>query len=293
MPGAVSTPATNPTHFPLAALRRSSPSPPVQALPSASAGATTTTATPPPPPTHHLIRLVPQLESRHSLRFDPISRSLKPGDNPIRIGRFTDRSGLGLAALAAASQSSSKLAFRSKVVSRAHAELWVDAEGKFWIRDTKSSSGTFLNGVRLSVAGEESKEWCVRDGDMIQLGVDYQGGEEDVYKSVKMRVEVGREWQRGVNKFNSNAMKNLKALANTVAEAASETCATGRPTGKSLGLPDCCICLFPVSIRQALFLAPCSHTFHYKCIRPVIHSHWPGFCCPLCRTFADLEEEVE
>lgn len=88
-------------------------------------------------------------------------------------------------------------------MSRAHAELWVDAEGKFWIRDTKSSSGTFLNGVRLSVAGEESKEWCVRDGDMIQLGVDYQGGEEDVYKSVKMRVEVGREWQRGVNKFKS------------------------------------------------------------------------------------------
>jgi hypothetical protein len=51
--------------------------------------------------------------------------------------------------------------------------------------------------------------------------------------------------------------------------------------------------LFGVTIRQALFIAPCSHTFHYKCIRPLLESHHPGFSCPLCRTFADLEEDVE
>ena len=51
--------------------------------------------------------------------------------------------------------------------------------------------------------------------------------------------------------------------------------------------------LFSVSIRQALFIAPCSHTFHYKCIRPLLESHHPAFSCPLCRTFADLEEDVE
>lgn len=51
--------------------------------------------------------------------------------------------------------------------------------------------------------------------------------------------------------------------------------------------------LFTITIRQALFIAPCSHTFHYKCIRPLIESHFPGFSCPLCRTFADLEEDVE
>jgi hypothetical protein len=48
-----------------------------------------------------------------------------------------------------------------------------------------------------------------------------------------------------------------------------------------------------VTIRQALFIAPCSHTFHYKCIRPLLDSHHPAFSCPLCRTFADLEEDVE
>jgi len=51
--------------------------------------------------------------------------------------------------------------------------------------------------------------------------------------------------------------------------------------------------LFAVSIRQALFIAPCSHTFHYKCIKPLLEAHHPAFSCPLCRTYADLEEDVE
>ena len=55
-----------------------------------------------------------------------------------------------------------------------------------------------------------------------------------------------------------------------------------RPTG-----------LFGVTIHQALFIAPCSHAFHYKCIRPLLETHHPAFSCPLCRTFADLEEDVE
>lgn len=93
-----------------------------------------------------------------------------------------------------------KLAFKSKVVSRAHAELWLE-HGKFFIKDTKSSSGTFLNHLRLSPAGQESKPFQLRDGDILQLGVDYQGGSEDIYKSVKIRVEVGREWQAAANAF--------------------------------------------------------------------------------------------
>jgi hypothetical protein len=51
--------------------------------------------------------------------------------------------------------------------------------------------------------------------------------------------------------------------------------------------------LFSVTIQQALFIAPCSHAFHYKCIRPLLETHHPSFSCPLCRTFANLEEDVE
>ncbi len=147
----------------------------------------------------HRIRLVPHLDSRRSLRFDPICRDVREGEPPLRIGRFTDRSGLGLAA--ANALGSNKLAFKSKVVSRAHAEIWAEAGGKFFIKDTKSSSGTFLNHVRLSPANTESRPSELRDGDLLQLGVDYQGGTEDIYKCVKIRIEVGREWQAHSNPF--------------------------------------------------------------------------------------------
>lgn len=214
---------------------------------------------------------------------------MKEGDLPLRIGRFTDRSGIGLAAVNALG--SNKLAFRSKVVSRAHAEIWVEHGAKFYIKDTKSSSGTFLNHVRLSPANTESRPFQIKDGDILQLGVDYQGGAEDIYKSVKIRVELGREWQAAPNAFNTSALKNLKTLA--VPSVIPSKSTGGAKLGPKSQIPDCCICLFGVTIRQALFIAPCSHTFHYKCIRPLLESHHPGFSCPLCRTFADLEEDVE
>ncbi len=68
---------------------------------------------------------------------------------------------------------------------------------QFFIRDSKSSSGTFLNHIRLSNPNQESRPFSIKDGDVIQLGVDYQGGTEEMYRCVKMKVEVGRERQRG------------------------------------------------------------------------------------------------
>ncbi|KAI0049344.1 SMAD/FHA domain-containing protein, partial [Auriscalpium vulgare] len=238
----------------------------------------------------HRIRLVPQIDNRRSLRFDPITRDVSEGDTALRIGRFTDRSGLGVAA--ANALGSNKLAFKSKVVSRAHAEIWCEQPAKFFIRDTKSSSGTFLNHVRLSAANQDSRPFELKDGDTLQLGVDYQGGTEDIYKCVRIRVEIGREWQTTANKFNTNAIRQLKELATPQLPEASDK----RPTNTKTGFPDCCICekgLFSVTIQQALFIAPCSHAFHYKCIRPILELHHPGFSCPLCRTFADLEQDVE
>ena len=74
-----------------------------------------------------------------------------------------------------------------------------------------------------------------------------------------------------------NTLKVIRSL--TTATAASST--------------DCCICLFRIASFQSLFVAPCSHVYHYKCIRPLLMANHPGFLCPLCRTFADLEDTVE
>lgn len=50
-----------------------------------------------------------------------------------------------------------------------------------------SSSGTFVNRVRLSPTNETSIPLELKDGDAIQLGVDYQGKDE------KEQEEIGHD----------------------------------------------------------------------------------------------------
>ncbi|GJJ71263.1 E3 ubiquitin-protein ligase DMA1/2 [Entomortierella parvispora] len=222
-----------------------------------------TSAAPAAPPVPH-IRIVPHLDAPRSLHFEVVDKDVPQGF-VLKIGRFTDKQALP-----------NRVTFKSKVVSRGHAEIYTD-QGKFYIRDTKSSSGTFLNHARLSPPGVESKPTQLKDGDVIQLGVDYQGGTQEIYRCVKMRLELNRSWQQQANPFRLNTLKAIRSL--TTANAASST--------------DCCICLFRIASFQSLFVAPCSHVYHFKCIRPLLMAHHPGFQCPLCRTFADLEDSVE
>lgn len=45
---------------------------------------------------------------------------------------------------------------------------------------------------------------------------------------------------------------------------------------------------------QSLFVSPCSHTWHFKCIRSLLHSpQYPNFVCPNCRAAVDLEDDVD
>jgi pSer/pThr/pTyr-binding forkhead associated (FHA) protein len=57
------------------------------------------------------------------------------------------------------------------VLSRNHAIIWYE-DGRFYLRDTKSSNGTFVNNQRLSKGGEESAPKELLSGDLIQFGVD-------------------------------------------------------------------------------------------------------------------------
>lgn len=257
--------------FPLPAPSTSLPAP--SALRASPGPAATGTAEAGAAPAHRL-RLVPHIDSRRSLRFDAITRNVREGDQPLRIGRFTDRSGMGVSA--ANALGSNKLAFKSKVVSRAHAEIWCEGGGKFFIKDTKSSSGTFLNHVRLSAAAADSRPFELRDGDTLQLGVDYQGGNEDIYKCVRMRVEIGREWQMGANAFkyvftlssflvcnilihccSTAAFKQLRAFSQPV-KSGNDAGAGKKVAHAKSGFPDCCICAssshypFPFSCPYAL-----------------------------------------
>ena len=47
---------------------------------------------------------------------------------------------------------------------------------------------------------------------------------------------------------------------------------------------------------QSLFVAPCAHAWHYKCIRPLLegkNSTYPQFLCPNCRAYTDLTADVD
>jgi hypothetical protein len=54
---------------------------------------------------------------------------------------------------------------------------------------------------------------------------------------------------------------------------------------------ECCICINSMAPFQALFLAPCSHCFHYKCVTTLLGAGFM-FQCPLCRQVANLEASV-
>lgn len=228
------------------------------------------------------IRFIPHVEtraSRPSLHFSAVSRTLKNATTVVRVGRYSERDTV------TADDNSLPVGFKSKVVSRRHCEFWCTS-GQWYVKDVKSSSGTFLNHVRLSSPGVESRPYPVNDGDVVQLGIDFKGGEEVIFRCVKIRVECNRGWQKSLNNFNTSTHKRLLKSAGVNKSRDSDTA--------SVNSSECSICLNPVAPCQALFVAPCSHVWHYKCVRNLIHGpNWPNFLCPNCRFVADLEADVE
>ncbi|KAI9247241.1 SMAD/FHA domain-containing protein [Sporodiniella umbellata] len=197
------------------------------------------------------IRLVPHLgPSQPNFLFDVLEHSLVVGEN-VQLGRYSDRKAM-----------ENTLPFKSKVVSRYHAVVWLEKDKKIYIKDTGSSSGTFVNQSRLKNDPQE-----LVDGDLIQLGRDFKGGLESMYRAVKIRLEVNRR-----QKKNVFALKSFQ-----------------RDTKR---IQECCICLYCIAPFQALFIAPCSHVYHYKCIKPLLDNNHPGFSCPLCRTYSNLDDTV-
>ena len=81
--------------------------------------------------------------------------------------------------------------FDSKVLSRQHAEVWADQEGKIWIRDVRSSNGTFVNGKRLSMENRDSEPHPLKEQDVLELGIDIvsEDGKSIVHSKVAARVE--------------------------------------------------------------------------------------------------------
>ncbi|KAF1967942.1 FHA domain-containing protein [Bimuria novae-zelandiae CBS 107.79] len=219
--------------------------------------------------------------ARPSLSFSTITRTLPDESAVIKVGRYSERD--VMPEVPKDVPSAAAVGFKSKVVSRKHCELWCK-NGEWWIKDVKSSSGTFLNHIRLSQPNQESKPFKLKDGDIIQLGIDFRGGEEMIFRCVKIRIECNRGWQQALNAFNKQTHQRLRNLGKAKKEG----------DNASMHTSECSICLMSIAPCQSLFVAPCSHVWHYKCIRPILNgATWPNFLCPNCRAVTDLEADVD
>ncbi|KAJ3212913.1 hypothetical protein HDU82_003396, partial [Entophlyctis luteolus] len=96
--------------------------------------------------------------------------------------------------------------FDSKVLSRQHAEIWIE-NGKVriptfprllkpilqvWIKDVKSSNGTFVNNTRLSEEGVASDPFQLHTGDVVDFGLDIMNddGVSAMYKKMSCHVTI-------------------------------------------------------------------------------------------------------
>ncbi|KAI8071684.1 SMAD/FHA domain-containing protein [Gongronella butleri] len=162
-------------------------------------------------------------------------------DEPLLLGRHLERH-----------LDNYHINFKSKVVSRQHARVWTNSDMQVFIQDCGSSTGTFVNGVRLSESGKESNPFQLHDNDMVRLGSNYRGGLQDLFRCVTMQI-----------------------------------CLNRRPKYDIHNMQECCICLNPIAPNQALFVSACRHVFHYKCVRRMLIQS-DRFKCPLCRAKSDL-----
>ncbi|PNS19662.1 hypothetical protein CAC42_7506 [Sphaceloma murrayae] len=91
--------------------------------------------------------------------------------------------------------------FDSKVLSRQHAEVYAERNGRIFIRDVKSSNGTFVNGKRLSPENKESEPHELREQDVLELGIDIVSEDQKtvVHHKVAARVEHAGIYSHGVD----------------------------------------------------------------------------------------------
>lgn len=108
--------------------------------------------------------------------------------------------------------------FDSKVLSRTHAEIWFDSgkvgqaaephrshDLQVYIKDTKSSNGTYVNEERLSACGIESPAHELKNGDRLTLGVDVLEHNTASHKCVQLVVGID-----GVGVSDADILKPFK-----------------------------------------------------------------------------------
>lgn len=133
----------------------------------------------------------------------PFQDRLLTLDQAVKVGRSVAR----------ARPSPSNAIFDCKVLSRNHALIWYE-NGKFFLQDTKSSNGTFVNNQRLSKGSEESLPREVCSGDILQFGVDVMENSRKVthgciIATLKLYLPDGKEAKASPTIMNADSGTTL------------------------------------------------------------------------------------
>ena len=129
--------------------------------------------------------------------------------------------------------------FDSKVLSRQHAEVWADKEtGKIWIKDVKSSNGTFVNGIRLSPENRDSEPHELREQDTLELGIDIVSEDQKsiVHHKVSAKVELAGIYPNPPSLLEMDFNANTSSAGNAImGEPMSQQMSQMRGRGSSQG----------------------------------------------------------
>nr|CAI5857294.1 unnamed protein product [Callosobruchus analis] len=139
----------------------------------------------------------------------PFQERLLTLDQPVKVGRSVAR----------AKPTANNAIFDCKVLSRNHAVLWFE-NGKFFLQDTKSSNGTFVNNEKLSA---ETDSHQLFSGDVVQFGVDVVENNRKVthgciIATIKLYLPDGKE-AKALGKQGLVPLDDLYRLNQIIQEA--------------------------------------------------------------------------